>query len=449
MRTSRATLTAILALLGALTIAVPAAASIPQASPGPGSIALPRAGVLSLFGPLEIEATVVEQPCIIDGHDLLGEPALEPERISLRPALDRALSIETRLSTLPETHVWALEQIELFPRQGESLLSRALHQGYAALVGENALAQTVLSPDPLGYRDSSNLYAFAAGDPVNGRDPTGEQYDPSLVHQWLQEKVLIAKTFYSNSDSVAVDALGNTLADVGSGVSSVFNIGTKTGETYVEQAGFHDVESTTLILAAGVGELGETILSATGAVSAGVKTLQTVAQVRSLVEIQRRLNVATNVEEIGELLTRRSLVVRGWREAPSVKIRGKSGKGRGNQGIDLVFERRQVVAVDRTAAVEVKSVNRPDLNFDRSGIQQGSAEFNRTRLQRAADPRLSSTETIQTAERIEAARQAGRLESYKSTYDASKRSTSLKQLVSDPATTGRAILKEIKTWLLW
>jgi RHS repeat-associated protein len=30
-----------------------------------------------------------------------------------------------------------------------------------------------LSPDPLGYQDSSNLYAFAGGDPVNGRDPTG------------------------------------------------------------------------------------------------------------------------------------------------------------------------------------------------------------------------------------------------------------------------------------
>ncbi|MEA2163770.1 MAG: hypothetical protein QOK37_1897 [Thermoanaerobaculia bacterium] len=30
-----------------------------------------------------------------------------------------------------------------------------------------------LSPDPLGYQDSSNLYAFAGGDPVNGRDPEG------------------------------------------------------------------------------------------------------------------------------------------------------------------------------------------------------------------------------------------------------------------------------------
>jgi len=31
-----------------------------------------------------------------------------------------------------------------------------------------------LSGDPLGYRDSSNLYAFAGGDPVNGRDPSGQ-----------------------------------------------------------------------------------------------------------------------------------------------------------------------------------------------------------------------------------------------------------------------------------
>jgi RHS repeat-associated protein len=32
-----------------------------------------------------------------------------------------------------------------------------------------------LSADPIGYQDSSNLYVFAGGDPVNGRDPTGER----------------------------------------------------------------------------------------------------------------------------------------------------------------------------------------------------------------------------------------------------------------------------------
>jgi RHS repeat-associated protein len=30
-----------------------------------------------------------------------------------------------------------------------------------------------LTPDPMGYQDSANPYAFAAGDPVNRRDPTG------------------------------------------------------------------------------------------------------------------------------------------------------------------------------------------------------------------------------------------------------------------------------------
>ena len=33
---------------------------------------------------------------------------------------------------------------------------------------------TFISPDRAGYLDSSNLYAFTAGDPINGRDPTGD-----------------------------------------------------------------------------------------------------------------------------------------------------------------------------------------------------------------------------------------------------------------------------------
>jgi len=37
----------------------------------------------------------------------------------------------------------------------------------------DASTGTFLSPDRLGYHDSSNQYAFAGGDPVNGRDPTG------------------------------------------------------------------------------------------------------------------------------------------------------------------------------------------------------------------------------------------------------------------------------------
>jgi len=44
---------------------------------------------------------------------------------------------------------------------------------------------TWLTPDPLGYRDSSNLYAFAGGDPVNRRDPSGMGAAEAAAAQYL------------------------------------------------------------------------------------------------------------------------------------------------------------------------------------------------------------------------------------------------------------------------
>jgi RHS repeat-associated protein len=38
----------------------------------------------------------------------------------------------------------------------------------------DARTGSFLTPDPLGYNDSANLYTFAGGDPVNGRDPSGQ-----------------------------------------------------------------------------------------------------------------------------------------------------------------------------------------------------------------------------------------------------------------------------------
>jgi RHS repeat-associated protein len=40
---------------------------------------------------------------------------------------------------------------------------------------------TWLTPDPMGYQDSSNLYAFCGGDPINCSDPRGEQSRADLA----------------------------------------------------------------------------------------------------------------------------------------------------------------------------------------------------------------------------------------------------------------------------
>lgn len=42
---------------------------------------------------------------------------------------------------------------------------------------------TFLTPDPRGYRDSSNLYAYCAGDPVNCSDPTGTTGESDLAEE--------------------------------------------------------------------------------------------------------------------------------------------------------------------------------------------------------------------------------------------------------------------------
>jgi RHS repeat-associated protein len=96
-----------------------------------------------------------------------------------------------------------------------------------------------LTPDPAGYRDSSNLYAFAGGDPVNRRDPTGKCWDLTDA-KCRQEWADTAKDFGSHTghDLWNVASLGTldrvqkqknlgtlkgTLQSIGQGVTRISN----------------------------------------------------------------------------------------------------------------------------------------------------------------------------------------------------------------------------------
>jgi RHS repeat-associated protein len=70
---------------------------------------------------------------------------------------------------------------------------------------------TFLTPDPMGYRDSSNLYAFAGGDPVNGRDPTGMATDPLTKEEREQAQAKAAAlNAQCRSDRLSAACLGLT-----------------------------------------------------------------------------------------------------------------------------------------------------------------------------------------------------------------------------------------------
>jgi RHS repeat-associated protein len=67
--------------------------------------------------------------------------------------------------------------------QAQSFMDPLTLKNYVRARWYDPATSVFLTPDPLGYADSSNLYAFAAGDPINNRDPRGEG-----IGEWLSEK---------------------------------------------------------------------------------------------------------------------------------------------------------------------------------------------------------------------------------------------------------------------
>ncbi|MEO6486387.1 MAG: RHS repeat-associated core domain-containing protein, partial [Thermoanaerobaculia bacterium] len=106
------------------------------------------------------------------------------------PSLYAAASEESRTKLLTDFHALPFAE----PATG---LVYARHRWIDPKTG------TFLTPDPLGYQDSSNLYAFAGGDPVNGRDPTGE-YEADAHH--VLTGYLAQRAGFSAQDAATIAA---------------------------------------------------------------------------------------------------------------------------------------------------------------------------------------------------------------------------------------------------
>jgi RHS repeat-associated protein len=73
---------------------------------------------------------------------------------------------------------------------------------------------TFMSPDPMGYQDSSNMYAFCGGDPINCLDPTGQWGFKDAWNQ-LQENATFAAGVVVGELETAVHVADNLHPIVG------------------------------------------------------------------------------------------------------------------------------------------------------------------------------------------------------------------------------------------
>jgi RHS repeat-associated protein len=91
-----------------------------------------------------------------------------------------------------------------------------------------------LSPDPMGNRDSANLYAFGSGDPVNGRDPTGSQSRPDFTpDERRQMQKQYAREIASLRESCERDELSDAcIGMLGTILGDVSPAKFKAGERY-------------------------------------------------------------------------------------------------------------------------------------------------------------------------------------------------------------------------
>jgi hypothetical protein len=166
---------------------------------------------------------VVDVDASIDNEELLAR------------TLDRSFPASAPVDTLSESRVWVCRLERPLIVRPTPPLSHALRRGSVAAWPEVASEPTVLTPDPLGYQDSSNLYAFAGGDPVNGRDPTGEQTAGDASRQIQAQVRLKAMTvMMPSNDALAFMSIPGRYAmgELAAGFTSQLEFGEHFVEAY-------------------------------------------------------------------------------------------------------------------------------------------------------------------------------------------------------------------------
>lgn len=95
----------------------------------------------------------------------------------------------------------------------------------------DSVTGTWLTPDPSGYGDSANLYAFAGGDPVNRRDPTGQCWNPlkAECRDEMKRKLETAAIYADELNKAARDTFIEFNVGVVEGVVNIATAGQYNG----------------------------------------------------------------------------------------------------------------------------------------------------------------------------------------------------------------------------
>ncbi|MEA2416365.1 MAG: hypothetical protein QOI58_3022, partial [Thermoanaerobaculia bacterium] len=170
---------------------------------------------------------------------------------------------------------------------------------------------TFLSGDPMGYADSSNLYAFAAGDPVNGRDPTGQCLgfgNMSCAEAWRAAKKEASKQIDAVLPRSGLKPLDEGMRKLWSGtlrVASapaglVANLGTSSGK-YLDK-----LERATFYGDTKIASDPETMRDAIGAASDAMAMITPAEMLEGQLEVGASRAVSTNSARAAKVLQIRS-----------------------------------------------------------------------------------------------------------------------------------------------